>query len=284
LLGYGMQNDHEEHMQGKASVGRAWHIRGVRLPDGDTVEEWWIGDGVWHDAPIAGARDLPGAWFLPGGLVDAHCHVTMNFNGFALPNGSDALIAANLDAQRAAGVLAVRDAGLAWGGQIGQARAQGSRVQTAGRLLAAPGRGYPQICQWVPAERLVQTALAEVRSGAQWVKVLADFPGPDGTGSRPRPPTLPKCLQHLWRLSTTRARVMVHSTGLAAAGLVRVGVDSIEHGMQLDEELLEEMAQRGIVWSLTLATALRHVGSFAELDSPIGHSIIALEPLANEAL
>src|SRR5690349_16705102 len=99
-----------------AHDGGPWRIHATRLPDGDAPEEWWIVDGHISEQPAPGARDLPGTWFLPGGLVDAHIHGTMNMNGYALANGSAELIAANLAAQRAAGVLAVRDAGLAFGG------------------------------------------------------------------------------------------------------------------------------------------------------------------------
>ena len=77
-----------------------WHVRAIRLPDGVEPEEWWIADGMLYETPIAEARDLPGGWFLPGGLIDAHAHLTMNFNGFDLPDGSEDLIAANLQAQR----------------------------------------------------------------------------------------------------------------------------------------------------------------------------------------
>ena len=100
-----------------------WHIHAVCLHgadpgvDGEAPRHWWVSDGRLTDRPVPGARDLPGQWLLPGGLVDAHVHLTMNF-GKAMPHddGSDELVAANGDAQRRAGVLALRDAGCAWGG------------------------------------------------------------------------------------------------------------------------------------------------------------------------
>lgn len=253
-----------------------WHLRAVRLPDGDTTEEWWIVDGQFSERPVPGARELPGGWFLPGGLVDAHMHSTMNFNGYSLADGSDALIAANLAAQRAAGVLAVRDAGLAWGGRYGPALETGPHVQSAGSLLAAPERGYPGICTWVPAEQLVAVALDELRRGVQWVKIMADFPGPDGDWYQ-APPSYPlDALEALVRaVHAAGARVMAHSTGRAAGDLVRVGVDSIEHGMNLNGELLEQMARRKIAWVLTLGTALKHSGPIAAQDNPVGHYVRA---------
>lgn len=254
----------------------SWHLHAIRLPDGIGVEDWWIANGILHDTPIPGASDLPGGWFLPGGLIDAHAHLTMNFNGFDLRDGSDELIAANVQAQRAAGILGLRDAGLAWGGKRTAQPTHGPRVQSAGRLLAAPERGYPQICQWVPADQLVHVALAEVHNGVPWVKILADFPGPDGNWFA-APPSYPLEVLHtlVQEVHAAGARVMAHSTGLAAADLVKAGVDSIEHGMQLNRALVETMAQHKIAWTLTLATALKHVGPLAALDNPIGAAIRA---------
>jgi imidazolonepropionase-like amidohydrolase len=248
-----------------------WRLAAVRLPDGVEPEQWWIVDGQISATPAPGARDLPGGWFLPGGLVDAHAHLTMNFNGFALRDGSDDLIAANQAAQSRAGVLGLRDAGRAWGGNPEPSYAQGLRLQAAGRLLAPLGRGYPEICHWVTADQLIDVALGEVRRGASWVKIMADFPGPDGNWFA-APPNYPLgVLQKLVQaVHAAGARVMAHSTGLAAADLVAARVDSIEHGMQLNRELLEAMAQHGIAWTLTLATALKHVGGLAALDNPVG--------------
>jgi imidazolonepropionase-like amidohydrolase len=253
-----------------------WHLAAVRLPDGTAPEEWWIVDGKASDAPVPGARDLPGGWFLPGGLVDAHVHLTMNFNAFALRDGSADLIAANMAAQRAAGVLTLRDAGLAWGGRPEQDHANGPRLQSAGRLLAPPGRGYPQICHWVEADRLVEVALEELKRGGTWVKIMGDFPGPDGDWFA-APPNYPRDVLHalVQAVHAAGGRVMAHSTGQAVADLVAARVDSIEHGMQLNGELLETMAQNGIAWTLTMATALKHVGALATLDNPIGAMILS---------
>ncbi|MGH2681191.1 MAG: hypothetical protein ACRDG8_12045 [Actinomycetota bacterium] len=58
----------------------AWHLRAVRLPEGDVVEDLWLtGDG-WSDRPIPDAERLPGAFALPG-LVDAHSHVSFGDDG-----------------------------------------------------------------------------------------------------------------------------------------------------------------------------------------------------------
>ncbi len=248
-----------------------WHARGVVLPDGDRSCDWWIVDGHLTDELVAGASDLPGAWVLPGGLVDAHTHLTMNF-GHAMPHadGSDDLIAANGAAQLRAGVLALRDAGHAWGGVPRQCPA-GPRLQRAGSLIAPPGRGYPNVCRLVPEDDLVAVALEEVAAGAGWVKVLGDFPGPDGNWFAAPSNYSRQVLTALVReVHAAGARVLGHSTGLGAEDLVAAGVDSVEHGMALSSDLIAEMADRGIAWTCTLATALKHVGALCEQPTPVG--------------
>lgn len=247
------------------------HLRAVRLPEGSDAEDLWIVDGRLTDRPAPGAADLPGGWWLPGGLVDAHVHLTMNF-GRRQPfdDGSDALIAANARAFRDAGILAVRDAGCAWGG-VPRESADGPRLQRAGSILAPSGRGYPNVCRLVEAGDLVRVALEEVSAGAQWVKVLGDFPGPDGNWFT-APANYPRdVLTTLVREAhAAGARVMAHSTGLGAADLVAAGVDAIEHGMALTPDLVAAMADRSIAWTTTFATAYKHVGPLAAQQSPVG--------------
>ena len=137
--------------------------------------------------------------------------------------------------------------------------------------MAPPGRGYPNVCRSAEADSLVAVALEEVAAGAQWVKVLADFPGPDGNWFAAPANYSRGVLATLVREAhAAGARVMVHRTGLGAADLVAAGVDSIEHGMAMTERCSGPMADRGIAWSLTLATAEKHVGPLAAQDGPVG--------------
>lgn len=84
-----------------------WHVHASALPVGGDPRDWWIRDGCLTDVPVPDAAPLPGAWLLPGGLVDAHAHLTMNF-GRRMPHadGSDTLVEANLLAHLQTGVLA----------------------------------------------------------------------------------------------------------------------------------------------------------------------------------
>ena len=120
-------------------------MRGVALPDGGALRDWWIADGRWCEGVVPGASEVPGAWVIPGGLADAHVHLTMNFGRvMPHPDGSDALVSANQGGLGRAGVLAVRDAGYAWGG-VPRHSSEGPRLQRAGAILAPPGRGYPNV-------------------------------------------------------------------------------------------------------------------------------------------
>jgi imidazolonepropionase-like amidohydrolase len=207
---------------------------------------------------------------LPGGLVDAHFHAALDFEDRGLSRKR--LIELNLAALRRAGVLAARDVGqppdAPW-------LEQGERLVAARTLLAPPGRYFPGLSEPTPPERLVDTAVAQVRAGARWVKVVADFPGPDGNWFAAPANYPPETLRAM--ADTVHAeggRVAAHTTGTAVAGAVLAGADTIEHGPTLDEALIEEMARRGTAWVPTLWAAARHIppavlGGFAERLRPL---------------
>jgi imidazolonepropionase-like amidohydrolase len=54
----------------------------------------------------------------------------------------------------------------------------------------------------------------------------------------------------------TPARIAAHVTTELVAELVRLGVDSIEHGTAVTDDVVEEMARRGTAWTPTLSATL----------------------------
>jgi imidazolonepropionase-like amidohydrolase len=66
------------------------------------------------------------------------------------------------------------------------------------------------------------------------------------------------------------ARVMAHTTGPIANELVRLGVDSIEHGPRLDAETVRLMADCGASWTPTVWTMMKNVGPALTLPEPVG--------------
>ena len=245
----------------------AWHVRAVRLPDGDRPEEWWVADGRWQEHLAAGAADLPGGFALPG-LVDAHAHLTLDFNNSGLRG--DALVQFNLRAQAQAGVLAIRDMGTAPGARLDPARLDGVRVSQPSQLLAPAGRYFPGLAQVVEDGELVNAAVEAVAGGATWVKVIADFVGPDGNWWNAPANYSAETLRRVVEAVHARgARVAAHSTGPFAAECVRAGVDSIEHGPSLTADDLAAMAQRGVAWCPTLAVSTHYAGMAMRGGGPI---------------
>jgi imidazolonepropionase-like amidohydrolase len=195
------------------------------------------------------------AFTLPGGLVDAHFHASLDFEDRRVSR--ERLIELNLAALQRAGVLAARDVGqppdAPW-------LEQGQRLVAARTLLAPPGRYFPGLSEPTPLERLVDTAVAQVRAGARWVKVIADFPGPDGNWFAAPATYPPETLRAMAdAVHAAGGRVAAHTTGSAAAGSVLAGADSIEHGAALDEGSITQMAHRGTAWVPTLWAATQHV-------------------------
>jgi imidazolonepropionase-like amidohydrolase len=128
------------------------------------------------------------------------------------------------------------------------------RIQAAGRFLAPAGHYFPDLLpEPVSEQDLITAAVAEIHRGAKWVKVIADFP--DLTAGTDAEPTYPieRIAELVAEAHKIGARVAVHSTITNAGLLVAAGVDSIEHGIGLDEVAIADMAERGTAWTPTVA-------------------------------
>ena len=111
----------------------------------------------------------------------------------------------------------------------------------------------PDLHDPVRAEHLVEMALAEVARGARWVKIVADWPQGESAERRAVPSYDTATLRGVVDAAhAAGARVAAHSVSPFVADLVRLGVDSIEHGIFLDEPTLASMAARGVAWTPTL--------------------------------
>ena len=230
------------------------------LPDGDRPTDLWIVNGRFSFTPQAGAEELaPAGGFALPGLVDCHAHLTLDLWGRGLEPGSEALVEANRRDQLAAGVLLLRDVGAIGGATLGLPRDDGlPRLHPAGGFLAPPG-GYFEFGQFVAANGLAEAAAAQVAAGARWVKIVADWQpiGPDGNPVGDTVPNFPAgaLATAVAAVHAAGGRVAVHTTGYEGLAMsVAAGVDSVEHGVAMDEPLLDEMARRGIAWTPTLTT------------------------------
>jgi imidazolonepropionase-like amidohydrolase len=242
-----------------------WHVRAVALPGGDEPTDLWIADGRLTDAPVDGARDLPGAFVAPG-LVDAHVHLTFEARGrLGLERGSPELIAAHLDLHRRAGVLAVRDAGSLPGIALEPETASGVRIVACGPFLAPPGLFLEHLYDATLPEDAVDVARRRIRDGRPWAKIIADHPGPNGNPLAPRLGySFDLVAEIAAAVHAEGGRLAVHVMGDIVREVVEAGVDSVEHGNWADANVVREMAARGTAWCPTLTTVLHHIEPVAD--------------------
>ena len=239
------------------------------LVDGDRIA--WIrpSDGE-EDAAGAAVVDCAGATFVPG-LVDCHSHVTGpgGANWIARFNDPpDTLLAAAEHNGRiglAAGVRWMRDVGspLAPDPAGGPDRALALAVRDSwnGRrdrpYLRAAGswlfkRGANPIPSAVAVEtgdELLAAAIGQLDAGADLVKLYMD--GPDADAS---PWSASEVAAVVEAVHGRGGRVAAHSGRVSGARAAVVGgVDSVEHGFDLDGDVAAEMAERGTTLVSTLA-------------------------------
>jgi imidazolonepropionase-like amidohydrolase len=237
-----------------------WHLRAVRLPDGDAEEDAWLGSEGWSDRPVPDADDLPGGFALPG-LVDAHSHVSFGDGGDGPLPLDRAGAEANLERWARDGVAILRDAGGAPDVVLALPVTSGRpHLEAAGRHLAPAGYFFESVHDPVEAPDLVGVALEELAAGARWVKLVADFPSASSreSGTPSAEPTydLEVVRDLIEATHGAGGRVAAHVTTALVAALVNLDIDSVEHGTALDEDTLGEMAARGTAWTPTLCATL----------------------------
>lgn len=230
-----------------------WRVRAVLLPDGSDPVDLWIAGGRITAEPQDGAELLPGGWVLPG-LVDSHVHLSVDAAGTGHAPGSAEVVAANVRAHLRRGVLTVRDVGAVPGSRVPEHAGDVLRLVRAGRFLAPPGRYIEGLYEGVEPGGLVDAALAEVASGATWVKVVADFPITMPGGRTEPNYDLETLTAVVDAAHAAGARVAAHVTGKALADVVAAGVDSVEHGVRMDAEMLAALGRRGGAWTPTIGT------------------------------
>jgi imidazolonepropionase-like amidohydrolase len=224
------------------------HVRGIGLPDEEPIELWIAGDRISRE-PIGGADTIfDGGWILPG-LVDAHCHVGLG------PGGGVELEEAitQAEAEREAGALLLRDCGSPIDTRSLDDRDDLPRIIRAGRHLARPKRYIPGLPIDIEDETQLPEAVAlQAQRGDGWVKLVGDWID-RGIGD----------LAPLWSddvltaaidaAHANGARVTAHVFGEdALPGLIKAGIDCIEHGTGLTDDTIELMVEHGTALVPTL--------------------------------
>jgi imidazolonepropionase-like amidohydrolase len=238
----------------------ALHLSGVLLPAGEQ-RDVWVRDGRFTFEAVPGAETVGrGGWLLPG-LVDAHCHVGVGPGGTAVEDPAD-LRQQALD-DRAAGVLALRDCGSPVDTRFLDDDPELPRIIRAGRHISAPRRSIPGLGVEVEAPDLAAEVRVQARRGDGWVKLVGDWIDRGVGDLAPEWPD-DALAAAIAAAHEEGARVTAHTFGTdALPGLIRAGIDCIEHGTGLTEELIGEMAARGTAVVPTLVNVENFPG-FAE--------------------
>ena len=226
-----------------------YRLRGVALPSEESVSLWVDQSGLLTDEPVAGAELLvDGGWILPG-LVDAHCHVGLGPEGAVTLEEADAQARTDRDA----GALLLRDCGSPLDTTPLQAREDLPEIIRAGRHLARPKRYIRGVSVDLDDPGLLPEHVVEqAAAGDGWVKLVGDW---IERGLGDLAPLWPDdvLVAAIDAAHAAGARVTAHVFGTdALPGLINAGIDCIEHGTGLTDDLIAEMARRGTALVPTL--------------------------------
>jgi imidazolonepropionase-like amidohydrolase len=246
---------------------------------GDVIA-WIAPSGERLPPETARIVDCDGATFVPG-LVDCHSHVTgpggANWIRRFSDPPSDLLAVAEHNGKIAldAGVRWMRDVGSPIGldPEDGRERALAltvrdrwegrfdrPHIRAAGSWIFKEGsQPIPETVTAADGDELLEAALAQLADGADLIKLYMDGPDPDTS-----PWTEHEVRKVVEAAHANGGTVAAHSSRLAGArAAVLAGVDSIEHGFELDEDLARTMADGGTFLVTTLAV-MRSWLSFAD--------------------
>ena len=233
------------------------HLRGTVLPEGE-VADLWVVDGIVRREPVRDADTISsGGWILPG-LVDAHCHVGLESTGAVSPERAEE----HAVADRVAGALLLRDAGSPVDTRWMDDRDDLPRMIRAGRHIARPKRYLRNYAAEVEPGDLVAEVERQVSRGDGWVKLVGDWIDRDAGDLTPLWPASTAAAA-IVRAHELGARVTAHVFGeQALVELVEAGIDGVEHGSGMTDEIIPLMAERQVALVPTLLQ-LRNFENYA---------------------
>jgi imidazolonepropionase-like amidohydrolase len=209
--------------------------------------------------------DLNGGWILPG-LIDCHVHLTQptdscDYLGHAKRNDAEVALFTAKAAERTllCGITTVREVGgwnfveIAVRDAIERGHYAGPRMLVAGRILSITTSGmdlYPGMYEIADGPDAVKAAARkQLAHGADLIKVMA-------TGAVLSPESEdPRSIQY--GLEELKAAVEIAEDNFkhvaahahacrGIANAVAAGCSSIEHGTYADDDVLREMAAKGV--------------------------------------
>jgi len=145
----------------------------------------------------------------------------------------------------------------------------GPRMFVAGQGISAGRGGTPD-----PAT-LGKAAEDRIKAGSNWVKVYASGGSFDSVDTS-QTLTFDEMKAIVDAAHALGHKVAIHSYGASGVkDAVRAGADSVEHGIELDDETLADMVRRGTVWVPTID----HNRYYVDAKDEYGFKPEAIAPL-----
>lgn len=226
---------------------------------GSTID--WVGPTSQEpEASVDWVIDAQGRTVLPG-LINSHVHVCNDgAPDLFVQVRDDSIPVATMRGARSvrsalnSGITTVRDCGAANGVALELAKAidsglvEGSRVRAAGRVITMTGgHGYFIGREADGVDAVRHAVRKELQGGAHFIKAMATG-GVLTPGVRPTQTALLKdeLAAIVEEAHNADKRVATHAIGREGIrNALLAGVDSIEHGFYLDEELFEMAVAKG---------------------------------------
>ena len=173
--------------------------------------------------------------------MDAHCHLGLDDFGATTDEETEQQAIDDRDG----GALLIRDAGSAADTRWIQSRDDLPRLIRCGRHLGRTRRYIRNYAHEVEPDDLPAYAAREARNGDGWIKLVGDW---IDRGEGDLAPSFPAeaFAAAIEAAHAEGAKVTAHCFGAGVLpGLIRAGIDCIEHGTGLTEDLVDEMVARG---------------------------------------
>ncbi|MEZ5092179.1 amidohydrolase family protein [Nocardioides sp.] len=217
----------------------ALRFSGPVLPTGEPAELYVVGGEVTYERQ-PGAESVAEGWIVPG-LVDAHCHIGLDAHGATTDEQAEAQAIADRDG----GALLIRDAGSALDTRWVQEREDLPRLIRCGRHVARSKRYIRNYAHEVEPAELAAYAAQEAQHGDGWIKLVGDWVSREEGDLMPSFPA-EAFAAAIEAAHEHGAKVTAHCFGEhVLPGLIRAGIDCIEHGTGLSTDLIDEMVARG---------------------------------------
>ena len=277
------------HQASRTAVRFAHLWDGERLVDDATVV---IEDGRVASVLVGSGQvpagvtvmDLRPYTAIPG-LIDLHTHVTYYWDrkpgtrplGQPRRRPAVTVFLAQDNARRTleTGVTTIRDLGASGEADMAMRDLVAMGAMIGPRMFVA-GQGISAGRDWRPdAAAMAKNAEDRIKAGSDWVKVYGSrgsFDSVDTTQTL----TFDEMKAIVDTAHGLGHKVAIHSYGPSGVkDAVRAGADSVEHGIDLDDETIAEMVKRGTVWVPTID----HNRYYVDAKDEFGFKPEAIAPL-----